>query len=73
MPKRKPAKYRDYFKVLEEFGLEQLDVYRHKDRDVLRLRDQKGRIILVELPGLREDLSIDELRKIIERSLSGTR
>ena len=73
MPKRKPAKYRDYFKVLEGFGLEQLDVYRHKDRDVLRLRDQKGRIILVELPGLREDLSIDELRKIIERSLSSTR
>lgn len=73
MPKRKPAKYRDYFKVLEELGLEQLDVYRHKDRDVLRLRDHKGRIILVELPGFREDLSVDELRKIIERSLSGTR
>jgi len=73
MPKRKPAKYKDYFKVLEEFSLEQLDVYRHKDRDVLRLRDQKGRIILVELPGFREDLSIDELRKIIERSLSSTR
>lgn len=73
MPRRMPSKYKEYFKVLEKFGLEQLDVYRYKDKDVLRLRDSKGKVYIIELPGFREDLSIDEFKRIIERSIGSTK
>ncbi len=72
MPRRIPSKYRAYFKVLEELGLEQLDVYRLKDRDVLRLRDTKGKVMLVELPGYREDIDIESFRKILLKALQSS-
>ncbi len=72
MPRRIPSKYKHYFKVLEELGLEQLDVYRFKDKDVLRLRDQKGKVFLIELPGFREDVDAEAFRKILLKALQGS-
>jgi hypothetical protein len=50
-----------YRKALEKLGLKQLDVYRYKDKDVIRtLRVQDGRIFVIELPKHREEMNIEE-------------
>jgi len=64
------SKFTKYRQVVEKLGAKQLDVYRYKDREVLRvmrLRDRK--IILVELPKKRDDLSLDEFEKIVREAL----
>lgn len=49
-----------YKLLLERKGIRQLDVYRYKDREVLRLRLPSGEVRLVELPGFRENMKPDE-------------
>jgi len=64
------SKFTKYRQVIEKLGAKQLDVYRYKDREVLRvmrLRDRK--IILIELPKKRDDLSLDEFEKIVREAL----
>ncbi len=70
MPRRIPSKYKEYFKLLERLGLEQLDVYRHKDHDVVRLKTPEGKIILVELPGFREDLDLKKLEEVLTKKVT---
>jgi arginine deiminase len=54
-------RYTMYRKALEKLGLKQLDVYRYKDKDVIRtLRVQDGRIFVIELPKHREEMNIEE-------------
>ena len=53
--------YKKYKEALEKLGLRQLDVYRYKDKDVLRVqRIQDGKVLLVELPRRRDEISLDE-------------
>jgi len=60
-----------YRKALEKLGLKQLDVYRYKDKDVIRtLRVQDGRIFIVELPKHREEMSIEEFINYIRSKTS---
>jgi len=64
------SKFTKYRQVIEKLGARQLDVYRYKDREVLRvmrLRDRK--IILVELSKRRDDMSLDEFEKIVREAL----
>jgi len=64
------SKFTKYRQVIEKLGAKQLDVYRYKDREVLRvmrLRDRK--IIVIELPKKRDDLSLDEFEKIVREAL----
>jgi len=64
------SKFTKYRQVVEKLGAKQLDVYRYKDREILRvmkLRDRK--IILVELPKKRDDLSLDEFEKTVREAL----
>ncbi len=68
MPRRIPSRYKEYFKLLEKLGLEQLDVYRHKDHDTIRLRTLEGKVVLVELPGFREDLDLKKLEEILAKN-----
>jgi len=60
-----------YRKALEKLGLKQLDVYRYKDKDVIRtLRVQDGRIFIVELPKHREEINIEEFINYIRSKTS---
>ncbi len=63
-------KFRKYLEVLEKLRVRQLDVYRYKDKDVLRLL-VKGKVVLVELPRHREELSVEEFEKIIRGAIGG--
>ncbi len=57
--------YTKYRRVLEELKLKQLDVYRFKDRDVLRVMLPDGSVKLVELPRKREEMTLEEFKKHI--------
>ena len=63
--------YTKYKRVLEELKLKQLDVYRVRDRDILRIMLPDGSVRLVELPRRREEMTVDEFKKHI-LSLLGT-
>ncbi len=59
-----------YSRVLEELGLEQLDVYRFKDHEELRVKSKDGgSVFIIKLPRHRETLSLDEFKKIVIESL----
>lgn len=62
-------KYRPYRKVLEQLKLRQLDIYRYKDHEVLRLRTQGNDVVLVKLPRRRDEMTPEEFRKYIEEAL----
>uniref|UniRef100_A0A7C5XK32 Uncharacterized protein n=1 Tax=Ignisphaera aggregans TaxID=334771 RepID=A0A7C5XK32_9CREN len=65
------SRYTMYRKALEKLGLKQLDVYRYKDKDVIRtLRVQDGRIFMVELPKHREEMNIEEFINYIRSKTS---
>ena len=59
-----------YSEILRELGLEQLDVYRFKDHDEIRVRDREsGRVLLIKLPRHRESIPLEEFRKIVIEKL----
>jgi hypothetical protein len=61
------ANYKKYKEVLEKLGLRQLDVYRYKERDVVRaMRVQDSKILLIELPKHREEMSLEEFTNLIK-------
>jgi len=65
-----PSIYVKYVKVLEQLGLEQLDVYRFKDHDEIRVRDKKtNKVYLVKLPKKREEMELDEFKEFVLKSL----
>ncbi|MEM0371290.1 MAG: hypothetical protein QXG46_01595 [Ignisphaera sp.] len=50
-----------YKASIEKLGFKQLDIYRLKDRDIVRLmRKSDGKVYLVELPRHIEDMSLEE-------------
>ncbi len=62
--------YTKYVKALEELGLEQLDVYRYKDHDEIRVRDKKThKVYLIKLPRKREEMELSEFKKYIIKYL----
>jgi len=63
--------YRKYKEALEKIGLKQLDVYRYKDKDVLRVqRVQDGKVFLIDLPRHRNEMSLEEYINFIKSKLS---
>lgn len=65
------ARYMAYKRVLEKLGLKQLDVYRYKDKDVIRaLKIQDGSILIIDLPRHREEMSIEEFTNYIRSKIS---
>ena len=65
-----PSIYVKYVKVLEQLGLEQLDVYRFKDHDEIRARDKKtNKVYLIKLPKKREEMELDEFKEFILKAL----
>ena len=58
-----------YKLALEKMGLKQLDVYRFKDKDVLRVLTPEGRVIMIELPRRREEMNLDEFIDYVKKHL----
>ena len=61
-------KFRKYLEVLEKLHVRQLDVYRYRDKDVLRLL-YRGKVVLVELPRHREEMEPSEFEKVVASAL----
>lgn len=61
-------KFKEYRKVVNELGLKVLDIYRLKDKELIRGL-YKGKVVLIELPKHREDLAPKVFREIIEKTL----
>ena len=65
-----PSIYVKYVKVLEQLGLEQLDVYRFKDHDEIRVRDKRtNKVHLIKLPKKREEMELDEFKEFVLKLL----
>ena len=54
-----------YKVLLESRGLKQLDVYRFKGKEVIRVRLPSGEVKLVELPGFRENMKPEEFLEYV--------
>jgi len=62
-------KFTEYRRVLEKLKLKQLDVYRYKDHDEIRLLTPEGKVVLVKLPKHREEMTLEEFEKTIRSAL----
>jgi len=66
--------YTKYKVIVERMGFRQLDVYRYRDKDVVRIqRVADGKVFVVELPRHREEMSLEEYERVIKSSLSRSR
>lgn len=63
-------KYRAYKFALEKLKVKQLDVYRFKDHDELRLLTPDWRVVIVKLPKHREDMSVEEFIEHVKKAIS---
>ena len=63
-------KYKAYKSALERLKVRQLDVYRFKDHDVLRLLTPDWRVVVVKLPKHREDMSVEEFIEYVKKAIS---
>ena len=68
-------KYKVYREILAKLGLEQLDVYRYpksgEAREVIRIRDRSGRLMLIKLPRFREEMAPEEFEEFVKKHVSG--
>ncbi|GEM_PF-771421 len=62
--------YTKYQMALEKLGYRQLDIYRYKDRDVLRIADRSGRIYLVGLPTHRESMEVEDFVNYVKKEIT---
>jgi len=63
--------YTKYKSVIERMGFRQLDVYRYRDKDVLRIqRIADGRVFVIELPKRRDEMSLEEFERVVKSALS---
>lgn len=64
-------KYTAYRRIVEkELKLRQLDVYRTKNRDILRVYVPGKGVKLIELPRRRDEMTPDEFRSFLKEALS---
>ncbi len=64
-------KYTIYRRIIEEeLKLRQLDVYRIKNRDILRVYVHGKGVKLIELPRRRDEMAPDEFRSFLKEALS---
>lgn len=58
-----------YKRELEKMKLTQLDVYRMKSNDIIRVKTAKGEVKLIELPRHREEMTVEEFREYVKQRL----
>ncbi|ALL01630.1 hypothetical protein Pyrde_1587 [Pyrodictium delaneyi] len=63
-------KYTAYRKALEQLKLKQLDVFRYKDHDEIRVLTPDRKIVLIKLPKHREEMTIDEFVEHVKKALA---
>ncbi|HID41245.1 MAG TPA: hypothetical protein EYP33_03715 [Pyrodictium sp.] len=63
-------KYTAYRKALEQLKLKQLDVFRYKDHDEIRVLTPDRKIVLIKLPRHREEMTIDEFVEHVKKALA---
>lgn len=61
---------REYREVLEKNGIRLLDVYRHKDRDLIRF-SYKGKVYTIELKGFFDAMRPEELLNTLLSRVEG--
>lgn len=65
------ARFTKYRTALEKVGLKQLDVYRYRDRDVVRvMRIFDQRVFVIELPRHREEMSVEEFVEFVRSRIA---
>ncbi len=62
-------KFRAYREALERLKLRQLDVYRFKDHDEIRVVTPQGKVVLIKLPKHREEMSVEEFVEFVKKQL----
>ena len=63
-----------YKLALQRHGLEQLDVYRHPDRDEVRIRARDtGEVYVIALPRHRELMSVEEYVEHVKKAVAKAR
>ncbi|HIQ24242.1 MAG TPA: hypothetical protein EYH50_04250 [Pyrodictium delaneyi] len=63
-------KYTAYRKALEQLKLRQLDVFRYKDHDEVRVLTPNNRVVLIKLPKRREEMTVDEFIEHVKKSIA---
>ncbi len=63
-------RYGVYRSILGKMGLTQLDVYRYKDHEVIRVRDSSGRVLSLRLPRFRDEMKPEEFEDIVRKLYS---
>jgi hypothetical protein len=66
-------RYTPFRRALNELKLRQLDVYRYKDHEVLRLLTPDRKVVLVKLPKRRDEMTVEEFKKYLEEQLRSLR
>lgn len=63
-------KYTAYRKALEQLKLRQLDVFRYKDHDEIRVLTPDSKVVLIKLPKHREEMTVDEFIEHVKKSIA---
>ncbi|BES82013.1 hypothetical protein [Pyrodictium abyssi] len=63
-------KYTAYRKALEQLKLRQLDVFRYKGYDEIRVLTPDNKVVLIKLPKHREEMTIDEFIEHVKKSIA---
>ena len=64
-------KFSMHRRVLAKLKLRQLDVYRYKDRDALRVMTSSGKVLLLQLDRHREEYtSPEDFEKAVEKAIA---
>ncbi len=61
-------RFTPYRRVLEELKLRQIDVYRFRDHDEIRVLSGSN-VVLIKLPKHREEMTLDEFRSAVLTAL----
>ncbi|KSW11985.1 hypothetical protein CF15_04140 [Pyrodictium occultum] len=62
-------KYTAYRKALEQLKLRQLDVFRYKDHDEIRVLTPDNKVVLIKLPRHRDEMTVEEFMEYVRKSL----
>ncbi len=61
-------KLRKYLSEASKLGFKVLDVYRYKDKEVLRVL-YKDKVMVIEISKLRENMSLEDFRRELQSKL----
>ena len=63
-------RYTAYRKALERLKLRQLDVFRYKDHDEIRVLTPDNKVVLIKLPKHREEMTVNEFIEHVKKLIA---